>query len=38
VKEQTEKICLTAVKGDGRVLKFVKNQTPEIAKAAVIQE
>ena len=35
---QTQKICLAAVKHDGRSLRYVKEQTPEICIAAVKQD
>ena len=37
VKEQTEELCLAAVKQNGSVLEFVKHQTKEICTAAVEQ-
>jgi len=32
--EQTENICMAAVKQDGRALRFVKKRTPELCMAA----
>ena len=32
--EQTEELCLAAVKRDGLALKYVKKQTPKICQAA----
>ena len=37
VKDQTEEICLTAVKQDGSALEFVKNQTKDVCLEAVRQ-
>ena len=38
VKEQTQEICLQAVKQNGLALRFVKNQTPEICLEAVKED
>ena len=38
VKEQTQEICLAAVKQNGYALQYVKEQTPDICLAAVKQD
>jgi len=35
---QTQELCIEALKQDGMTLKYVKNQTPEICMAAVKQD
>ncbi len=37
IKDQTEEICLAAVKQDGYALYYVKNQTEKICLAAIKQ-
>ncbi|MGX4315053.1 DUF4116 domain-containing protein [Clostridioides difficile] len=37
MKEQTEEVCLKAVKQDYRMLKYVNNQTEKVCLEAVKQ-
>ena len=35
MKEQTEEICLLAVKREGTLIRYIKNQTPLVCQAAI---
>jgi hypothetical protein len=37
VENQTEAVCLAAVRSNGYALQYVKNQTPVICRAAMQQ-
>jgi hypothetical protein len=38
VKDQTEELCLEAVKNNYRSLKYIRNQTPQICMITIIAD